>query len=397
MRSDVEKQIYLEPTWKIHVAYKQLMASPPEGYRFVSAEGAGDKLSLAVSRRQLAPWLLAQAYSLAPMTLLKAYLDRFLRRPPAGTVLTFSCGHLVFRPEPWVIELASVTDPIAAHPYYFRRLRGIAEKAFASRWCRKILCWSEYTRKTMTDFLDCSQFRDKIEVVPTAVPRAEVTAPLREDGKARLFFLGSANMVGEFEARGGREVVEAFAILRERYPNVELTIRSEVPPDVKSRIRALPDVRIIEETLPGDELARLFQSQDIFLFPGHYSAWLAILEAMSHALPVIATDVHSTAEYVIDGETGLLLKGRRPPNGRSNLPVTVFTNQLRKAQRTADPQVVADLVQKAALLIEDRELRQRLGRQARQEVERGRFSIERRNSVLQRILDEATQEEAPQG
>ena len=105
--SDGEKQIYLEPTWKIHVAYRELIASPPQGYRFVGAEGVVDKVSLAVSRRQLAPWLMAQAYSLAPMSLLKAYLDRFIRRPPEGTALTFACNHVVFRREPWVIELSS--------------------------------------------------------------------------------------------------------------------------------------------------------------------------------------------------------------------------------------------------------------------------------------------------
>ena len=393
----MEKQIYLEPVWKIHIAYRELMANPPQGYRFVSAEGAVDRVSQPVSRWQLAPWLLAQAYSLAPMTLLKAYLDRFLRRPPEGTVLTFACNHLVFRQEPWVVELSNVSEPIGFSPRHFWRYRSVLERAFASQWCKKILCWSEFVKKTILYSLDCSQFLPKLEVVPRAVcARSLVRLPRdRQDG-VRLLFLGSANMAGEFAARGGSEVVEAFLALRQRFESLELTIRSDLPPALRRRLHGCPNVRVIKEAIPFEELERLFLTHDIFLFPGYYSAWLVILEAMSYGLPVLATDVHSTSEYVSDGRTGLLLKAGKLSNQCGDLPVTGFTNELRKAQRTPDQQVVAELVQKATLLIEDEELRQRLGNQARQEVERGRFCIERRNSVLKRILDEATQE-APEG
>ncbi|MDP2937378.1 MAG: glycosyltransferase family 4 protein [Dehalococcoidia bacterium] len=392
----MEKQIYLEPIWKIHVAYKELIASPPQGYRFVGAEGVVDKVSLAVSRRQLAPWLMAQAYSLAPMTLLKAYLDRFIRRPPEGTALTFACNHLVFRREPWVIELGSVSDPIGFSPHHFWRYKSVLERAFASGWCKKVLCWSEFTKRTVLASLDCSQFRPKLEVVPRAVRPRSFTRPPRDRESVRFLFLGSANMAGEFAARGGLEVVEAFLALRQRSESLELTIRSDLPPDVRRRLRGCPDVRVIEGVIPSEELERLFLTHDIFLFPGYYSAWLVILEAMSYGLPVIATDVHSTSEYVNDGRTGLLLRAGRLPDGHGELPVTGFIDTQRKGLRTPDHQVVADLVEKAGLLIENEELRQRMGRQARYEVQRGRFSIERRNSVLKRILDEATQE-APEG
>ena len=390
----MEKQIYLEPTWKIHVAYKELIASPPQGYRFVGPEGVVDKVSVGVSRLQLAPRLLAHAYSLAPMTLLKSYLDRFVGRPPEGTALTYACGHLVFRHEPWVIELGIVNDPIGFSPHHFRRYKSILETAFASGWCKEILCSSEFAKRTVLTSLDCSQFLHKLEVLPRAVhPSIFVRSP-RDRNSVRFLFLGSANMAGEFAARGGLAVVEAFLALRQRYEGLGLTIRSDLPPDARQRLRGCPDVRVIEGMIPHEELERLFLTHDIFLFPGYYSAWVVILEAMSYGLPVIATDVHSTAEHVIDGKTGLLLRPGRLPDSYGHLPVAGFTNELLKAIRTPDPQVVAELVEKASLLIENEELRQRLGRKARDEVERGRFSIEQRNGVLKRILDKATEDTA---
>ncbi len=327
--------------------------------------------------------------------MLKAYWDRFFRQPPEGTVLTFACGHLVFRSEPWVVELASVTDPIGPYPFHFFRFKGLLEKLFASHWCKKVLCWSDFAKKTVTGFLNCSGFVHKIEVIPRAVPSHLFNHLSVKDGKVRLFFLGSANMAGEFEARGGREVVEAFLILANRYPNLELTIRSEVPPDIRRRIHGRADVRVIEHVLAKDELVHLFSTHDIFLFPGYYSAWLVILEAMSYGLPVIATDIHSTAEYVIEGETGFLLsppaKLLRLSDAYGGLPIAGLTTKFRELLRSPEPTMVEELVKKCETLIESRELRDRLGMTARRKVENGEYSLERRNGILKRVLDEATE------
>ena len=392
----MKKQIYLEPTWKVHIAYRDLIASPPEGYRFVSAESAVDKVSLAASRWQLGPWLLAQGHRLAPLTLLKSYLDRFIRRPPEGTALTFACGHLVFRHEPWVIELGSVADPIGPPPHYNgRRCKHVIETAFASAWCKKVLCWSEVTKRTALSSLDCSQFLHKLEVVPRAVrPRSFVRPPRDSDG-VRLMFLGSANMAGEFEARGGREVVEAFLALRQRYDRLELTIRSDVPPHVRRKLGGWPGIRVVQEVIPYEELEREFLAADIFLFPGYYSAWLVILEAMAYEVPVIATDVHGTRELVKDGETGLLIPGAKVlSTAASSQQQSSFPTFTRRGVQTPDQGVVQALVGAVSTLVDNPELRHRMGRRGRWMVERGPCSVEARNTKLQAIFDEATQEVA---
>jgi glycosyltransferase involved in cell wall biosynthesis len=52
---------------------------------------------------------------------------------------------------------------------------------------------------------------------------------------------------------------------------------------------------------------------DLFVLPSRFEGFpLAILEAMLACLPVVATDVGSVAEAVIDGETGLLVPPEDP-------------------------------------------------------------------------------------
>ena len=56
---------------------------------------------------------------------------------------------------------------------------------------------------------------------------------------------------------------------------------------------------------------------------------------------------------------------------------------------STNPQMTQELVEKLSLLIENAELRRRLGKAGREAVENGRFSIQQRNSTLRRVLDEA--------
>jgi glycosyltransferase involved in cell wall biosynthesis len=51
--------------------------------------------------------------------------------------------------------------------------------------------------------------------------------------------------------------------------------------------------------------------------------------------------------------------------------------------------MVAELVEKIGMLIENNELRNRVGKAARFEVEHGKFSLEKRNQKLGRIFHEA--------
>jgi len=60
-----------------------------------------------------------------------------------------------------------------------------------------------------------------------------------------------------------------------------------------------------------------------------------------------------------------------------------------KTIEPVDPQVVAELVEKTSILIEDEDLRRKMGRAGREEVETGKFSLEKRNNKLKRIFDDA--------
>ena len=389
------KKVYIEPVWKLHSGYHvgELIPYPPEGYEFIVNEGPVESMSNRISKLGFSYRLMGEMYRIAPLTLIKSYLERFLRKAPEGTDLTFSSHHLIFRKEPWVIEIDAPWDCIGPNTRYFKKYKGIVEHAFGSEYCKKILCWSEYSKKEVLTTLNCAQFEQKIEVLPCAVHRKNFVKSSNAD-KVRLLFVGSANAAGEFEMRGGKEVLEAFNILSQRYKNLELVVRSDIPRHLKKKYwkcLGSPNVRLIDKIIPFTELEQIYQSADIFLFPGHYDNMLNILEAMSYELPVIATDVYATSERVEDARTGLLItRSDRVPYHQEGIPFLNLTPRFRRAIQIVDPHVVEELVEKISILIEDGGMRQRMGKAGRWEVEHGKFSIEHRNEVLKRVFDEAT-------
>jgi glycosyltransferase involved in cell wall biosynthesis len=383
------KKVYFEPIWKYHAFGKQLAAFPPPGYEFTGFKTSQEKLFDVVSRFTTGRFMLKSVDLVIPTRLVKTWLERW-NKPPANSVLTYACDHLVMRPEPWVVEVEYASLVLGIDPKHLKRFKRTMERSLASPYCKRILCWSEAGRRSLLHDLGSRGFQHKIEIVRYSVPpRSFVKESSRE--KVKLLFVGSGTSKGGFEYRGGREAVATFALLRERYNNLELVVRSDVPADIKTRYGGMEGLKIKEEMVSREELEREFLTADIFIIPSHNTAPMIFLDAMSYELPVVTINVWANPEMVEDGRTGLVAQGSRrlPYYYRDTSQPNWAAAEFKEAIHKPDPDVVGDLASKISLLIENPELRIRLGRAARREVENGKFSLARMNEKLGHIFDEA--------
>jgi glycosyltransferase involved in cell wall biosynthesis len=384
------KKIYLDVAGTRHTLYRALLQYPPEGYEFTTQDTNWDKVTKFASGIDTFYSFQKKFLSkLIPMNLAKAYLEQF-KKPPKGTVLTYATGHLVFRKEPWVVDFEYVTQLAGYGIRHFKKYKKLIEKVLASGYCKKIICWTEASKRSVLWNLNCKEFEHKIEVVPLAVRKKGFTKTYDEK-RVKLLFVGSANIPGEFELRGGREVLEAFSYLKKKYDNLELVIRSDMASEIKSKYSQIEGIRIIDTVIPWEELEQEFKSTDIFLLPANSSQDVAVLDAMSYELPVVTSDVWANPEWVQDGKTGFVItKSGKIPYYIGNYIPDWSSPECMRVYRTADPEVVAQLVEKTSILIEDKELRRRMGKAGRKQIETGNFSITKRNEKLKRIFDEAT-------
>jgi len=196
-------------------------------------------------------------------------------------------------------------------------------------------------------------------------------------------------MTGNFFLRGGLDILEAFQILHERYPQLRLTMRTTLPGlDIRyHRIMEEGWVRVINRFSSAREMEALLAESHIFLLPAARVHIVSLLQAMSHGLAVVTSDGWGFEEYVTHGRNGLVVKGRYGKVSWVDEKVGMLRENYSPMYKS-DPKVVRGLVRAVSLLVEHRSLRKRLGRTARRDVETT-YNLERWNAGLKAAFDKA--------
>lgn len=386
----VHKKVFLEPLWNLRGALRNIVDFPPNGYEFVMVRQIEDTIFNNFIIPSGFNYRLGQlANRVIPYKLTVPWLQKW-RRLSDQTVLTYSYGHLVFRTQPWVVEVESANLIVGSSQTDFNRFRWLLERSLASYQCKKIICWSEVGRRTIVEGLNSEKFQHKVELVHYAAPAKQFVKNYTKKKQVKLLFVGSQALDRPFEMYGGVELLEAFSLICNRY-DVELVLRASVPADVKAKYEGIKGLRIIDQVVPWEVLESEFHSADIGVLPYHTTTPHTILEMMSYEIPVVGRNCWANPEYIQDNVTGLLVQPspRVPYYYRDTCHPNFAAKEFRKAIKEPDQKVVNDLAQKLGLLIENPDLRRRLGRAGRWEVEQGRFSFRMRNEKLGRIFDEA--------
>lgn len=210
------------------------------------------------------------------------------------------------------------------------------------------------------------------------IPNGVDLAAFHADAEARTAFLRECGLppdcfvigaVGRIERNKGFNVLlDAFALIAERYPRARLVIVGDVlfehPRDVKQELirqaRTLGVADRVVFTGFRDDIPTVMAGLDVLVHcPLEREGFgLILIEAMACGRPVIAAALGGMAEVAFAGENGLLV----PPG---------------------DPEAIAAAL---ARLLDDPALARRLGA-AGQRIVRERFSVERQAAAVECLYD----------
>lgn len=117
-----------------------------------------------------------------------------------------------------------------------------------------------------------------------------------------------------------------------------------------------------------------------------------MLEAMSYGLPIVALDSYAFSDYVIDDYNGFLIKKSQNIRGYTepSYPCNVRSKKFLAEIKNIDKKVIDELCNKVTLLIDNKSLREKYGKNSRKLIST-RFSIKLRNTKLKNIFDKALQ------
>jgi glycosyltransferase involved in cell wall biosynthesis len=211
----------------------------------------------------------------------------------------------------------------------------------------------------------------KVRVVPNGVDLAAIDAARPGPAVRRELGLPQEvpliGLVGRLDhwGKGHKELLEAMAALKERYPVQALMVgggRREA--EMRELAAGLGLTGQVHFLGPRRDVPDLLRAMDIFVLPSYSEGVsLALLEAMAAGRPVIATAVGGTPEVVTDGVTGILI----PPR---------------------DSEALAGAL---ARLLSDPSLAKQLGENARRHV-REHYSLERLGREINEIYEEMVTE-----
>ncbi len=307
-----------------------------------------------------------------------------------------------FGQNPWIIEIEDPTTlfypmiqnghtsylDIRSSPY-LPILRTLLE----APQCKGIVTHMRSTAELLPTLFQSEIIRNKVFYAPLGVKvptRWQRHEPDHDPDEIHLLFINSwCQEPSNFYLRGGLDVLEAFATLRERYPQLRLTIRSYLPAlaDEYHRILESGWVRVINRFMSSEEMADLHARSHIYLLPAARVHIVSLLQAMSFGLPVVASDGWGFDEYVEHERNALIVRGRYGKVTWADHEVGLLREDYQPMY-TSDPDVVAGIVEAVSRLVEDRQLRARLGRTARQDVET-KFNLKRWNAALKTAFDRA--------
>jgi glycosyltransferase involved in cell wall biosynthesis len=157
------------------------------------------------------------------------------------------------------------------------------------------------------------------------------------NGSTRLLYVGRISREKDLDI-----LCEAFKRIRRRSGEVDLVVVGDGPylETMKKDLDGTPGV-LFTGFMEGEKLAALYASADIFAFPSTTDTYgSVVLEALASGVPAVVSDKGGPREVIADGESGLVTRAR---------DVESFTGALWR-------------------LIEDRDLRIRMGRAGRRHV-----------------------------
>ena len=219
----------------------------------------------------------------------------------------------------WARRRYRLDVPVVAHHHHLDPdpLNHLVDRRVVEA-CDRVIVGSEFARRQLAEMLGTRT--DHVAVAPYGVDGKFAPRPARADLRAR-YGLGHEPVVLFFGGLKPRKnlhlLLDVWVEVARACPEARLLVAGGGPllADLRRRAGALGlGARVVfTGYVPEAEKADHFNLADVFVFPSALEGFgLAVGEAMSSGLPVVASDRGSIPELLADGEGGFLCDPARP-------------------------------------------------------------------------------------
>jgi glycosyltransferase involved in cell wall biosynthesis len=385
----LDKEVFLKyrfKRWYFHSLYWELINHPPEGFKIKYEKNSLTNESIHnLDSKSANPLVKEMLFHLKPIPYLM--IQRIKQYEPKNCDLIYASQHVLFNAKkPWVTDF-EFASALAAYGN-ISTVKNIIKKNLEHNQCKFILPWSNWAKETLLNSIDCKNLHEKIQVVNYTV-QSKKFQKKSHDG-INILFVGSSNPmnVRNIQFKNLKEIILAFNEIYKKYDNVNLILKSYLSPELFTLASKNSHIKIINKFLDKEQLNKIYTDADIFVNPLHETLGISLLDAMSFELPVITTNIYEIPEAITHMKNGLLIE----PSPKMKYYTETkspydYSIKFVKGMNQVSEYMIENIKKNMIMLIEDKSLRKKLGSEARNTIEKGNFSIEKRNEKLKNIFE----------
>lgn len=213
----------------------------------------------------------------------------------------------------WAAKRCHIPAVFTAHGWAFtdgvpekkRKVYRLIEK-IAGRWCKKIICVSDYDRELA--LREIPELRDKLITVHNCIPDTAYRKNWDDYDPAKPLQIVT---VARFSPQ--KKIKETLRILStalEQGLNVHITFIGDGPlfDESVTYAKALHIKKAVTFLGARTDVEKLLPQYDLFLLLSNWEGFpISIIEAMRAGLPIMASDVGGVHESIVHGENGWLI------------------------------------------------------------------------------------------
>jgi len=364
--------VHLQYPWKFpdSTYYKSLIENKPEGINYLNISSLNKGATTSLSKFFLSNFIkknIRSIISKVNFTKINAHLTK----SKEGYEL-IHCTHCLSKNKnkPWITDIEGLFSLQIADELT-KKGKDKIRKLLLRENCKKILPWTYNIKKEL--IREFPEIKDKVEVVYPAIPSVK-NLNKSKNKKLKIIYVSRY-----FDLKGGKIALEVMRRLLQR-EDIECIVVSDVPEELKKEYKEIKIYNII----PQEELFKLMEKSDIFLYPSPVDTFgFSLLEAMSFGLPIVTVNANQTEsldEIVKHYDTGMIINAKGDYN---------YKNPGKKEER-----IIESLVYWSKILIIFDKLRKEMSLNCLNEIKNGKFSIKKRNEKLLKIYKEAIDNES---
>jgi glycosyltransferase involved in cell wall biosynthesis len=296
---------------------------------------------------KIADWLMQKGVAVSVLSLKTYYnpfnilsLARLMRRAKVDIIhthgyfaSTFGRFAALVAGLPFVVSHVHTTD-------YGLSKRNVAIERILSLFTQKIICVSNAVKDFVVKYEGIN--KQKICVIYNGVAWIFDESDEYRANRGELGFADTDIVVisvgSLVENKGHRVLLDAVELLLRRRKNIKLIIAGDGP--LRKDLEQYVSRRKLAESVflagPVRDVRKLLASGDIFVLPTirREGLGLAIVEAMSQALPVVASELGGVSEAVKDGKSGFVVRPNDAGSLKQALERLIVSKRLRRAMGT---------------------------------------------------------------